>query len=207
MNKVYVCLFDNMDSLDKNFFTDNLYRLPKFRQEQCAQYRQKTDKRNCVLAYLLLEQGLWEQYSIMTPISFKYNEHGKPYLSNIPNIFFNISHCKSGVVCALADFEIGVDIQDIQPFDIRIAQEVCSEKELQQLADSDNSLRLFYKIWTEKESYAKAKGVSVAEVIKQELPPSGFSYIESTDYFLTIYSGRKDIKISNCTFAFPAILR
>ena len=162
------------------------FRIPPFRQEQCVRYRQGIDKRNCILAYLLLEQGLREQYGITTPVSFVYNEHCKPYLREYPNIFFNISHCKYAVACALADFEVGVDIQDIRPIDWDVARRVCSENELRELEKADDPARLFCKIWTEKEAYAKAKGLGVDSVLRRDLSLNGLTHWERERYCITV---------------------
>ena len=190
MNEVHVYIFDDMDSLSDNYVEHNLHRLPRFRQAQCAQYRQDSDKKACIISYLLLERGLQEKYSITTPISFIYNENGKPYIREAPHIFFNLSHCKSGVVCAFADFEIGVDIQEIRSFDIDVARRVCSDDELHSLEKADNPASLFCRIWTEKESYAKMKGISVAATLKQTLPAKSFRHIERKQYCMTICLGK-----------------
>jgi len=188
MHSVYIYLFDDMDSLGEDFVSNNLHRLPAFRQEQCLRHRKETDKQACILAYLLLEKGLNEQYGISRPPEFTYNEHGKPYLRDTPFIFFNLSHCKHGVICALSDIEIGIDIQDIRPFDIDVASRVCSNKELKQLAGSDDPALSFCKIWARKESYAKAKGISIANVLKHDLTCEEFKEWESQNYCIALYA-------------------
>lgn len=202
MGKIYIYLFDDLDALGDEFVANNFYRLPACRQQYCAKYQQIFDRDRCLLAYLLLEKGLKEHFAIDQPLEFTYNHYGKPYLKDIPNIYFNMSHCKCGVVCALADCEIGVDIQEVRPFEIDIARRVCSESEIQQLLDSDDPARLFCRIWTKKESFAKAKGASVADVLKLELPHNGFFVKEYTDYcvslFRTKYQEENDIDIIGC---------
>ena len=194
MSKAYIYLFDDIDSLSVDFVSENRNRLPVFRQQQCARYRQEFDKNACVLAYLLLDKGLREQFNIAPPFEFIYNEHGKPYLRDFPHIFFNISHCKYGVVCTLADFEVGIDIQEVRPFDVDIARRVCSENELQQLSETDNPSRLFCKMWTKKESYAKAKGISAAGVLKRDLPDKDFFIQEYENYYISLF-GVNDVEI------------
>jgi 4'-phosphopantetheinyl transferase len=94
---------------------------------------------------------------------FTYGENGKPYLTGKREIFFNISHCKTGVVCAISDKEVGVDMQDIQPFDRELAKRVCTAGERMQLEQSDTPDRLFCKWWTIKEAYIKRYGGSIAD--------------------------------------------
>ena len=186
MHKAHLYVFDDMDSLTDDFVESNRHRLPLFRREQCARYRRVSDQNANLLAYLLLMQGLREQYHITEPVSFHYGTHGKPYLREHPGIFFNLSHCKAGVVCALSTVEIGVDIQDIRSVDTAVLQRVCNEKEQKQLAASADPERLFIRLWTQKESYAKAKGVSVASVLKTALPPEIFHSWQLPAYSLTL---------------------
>jgi len=176
-----------MDSLSENFASENLHRLPAFRRKQCVKYRKENDKNACILAYLLLKKGLGEQYGLMHSPEFIYSEHGKPYLRETPHIFFSFSHCRHGVVCALADFEIGVDIQDIRPFNIDIARFVCSENELIQLNESENPSKLFCMIWAKKESYAKSNGIGVSNVLRRDFQDEGFFKFEHINYCISTF--------------------
>ena len=185
--KAHIYLFDEMDSLNAGFAADNLQRLPAFRRKHCEKYRQGADKNACILAYLLLEKGLREQFGVTAPPTFIYNERGKPYLSDTPHIYFNLSHCKRGVVCALADFEIGVDIQDVRPYNTAMIRWVCSDKEMRQLEQYGNATQGFFELWVKKESYAKAKGIGIASVLKRDLPESGFVVWECDDYFVSLF--------------------
>ena len=189
MGEAYLYLFDDMDRLGERFVAENMPKLPAFRRERCARYRQESDKKAYIIAYRLLEIGLAERFGISGSIEFAYNEHGKPYLKDYPHTYFNISHCRSGVACAVADVEIGVDIQEVRPFDVAVARKVCSEPELRQLSESDDPAKLFCQMWTKRESYTKAKGISVASVLKQELPQSGFSCWDMGECQLAVYSG------------------
>jgi len=186
MNKTLVYLFDDFSGLGEGFVRENFIDLPFFRQERCDRYRRDSDKRACIISYRLLEKGLREQYGLEASGEFIYSKYGKPYLKDHPDVFFNMSHCKSGVTCAVADIEVGVDIQDIRPFSIDIAKRVCSESELRELCVSGDPARLFCKIWTEKESYAKAEGISVYSVLKRDLPGSPAAYRETADYCMTL---------------------
>ena len=194
---IYVYLFDDIDSLEtRGFSAENMHRLPAFRRQQCEKYRRDADKNACILAYLLLVKGLREQYSIPPPPAFVYNEHGKPYLETTPHVFFNFSHCRQGVVCALSEFEVGVDIQDIRPFTAKLADRVCSDEELSRLDKCDDPEREFCKFWAMKESYAKAKGVSIADVLKRELPDFGFATWEFADYYVSLFHHSQSAKVT-----------
>lgn len=188
MDKVHLYLFDQYDALPDGFVAEHLLLLPSARQEQCLRYRQAIDQQNCVIAYLLLQQGLREEYGITDQAIFTYGAHGKPCLKSHPNIFFNISHCKHGVACALADFEIGVDIQDVRPYDPSIARRVCSEAELRLLSEANDPARLFCKLWATRESYAKMLGCSMADTLGKKLPLHSIEIISNKNFYIAFTS-------------------
>ena len=189
MGKVCIYICDDIDGLGDDFISENIHRLPAFRQNKCNRYRQDADKKSCILSYLLLSEGLRERYGISEHVEFTCNERGKPYLKDYTHIFFSISHCKSGVACAVADFEIGIDMQDMRPFDIAVAKRVCSQKELRRLAADENPARGFCRMWTRKESYAKARGIGIMDVLKHDLDDTGFIDWETPDYCVSLFSG------------------
>jgi len=195
ITKAYVYLFDDYENLCENFIDDNINKLPEFRREKCIKYRQDIDKINCIITYLLLKQGLKEIYGIHSEPEFVFNENRKPFLKEHPHIYFNLSHCKYGAVCAIAEAEVGVDIEGLERYKENIAQRVCSENELKQLEITDDPIKLFFRIWTEKESYAKAKGISIASVLKQDIYTDGFWYYEQELYYLTVFCEDSNVKL------------
>ena len=48
---------------------------------------------------------------IPIPAKYKRNEHGKPYLEDRQGIYVNWSHSGDYVICAVADREVGIDLQ------------------------------------------------------------------------------------------------
>jgi len=188
MHDAWVYLFEGFSGLGSDFISGSISALPLFRQEKCARYRQDSDKIACIITYQLLARGLREQYGLDACGGFIYNEHGKPYLKDHPRIFFSISHCRDGAACALADVEVGLDIQDIRPFSLKVARRVCSDSELELLRGASDPARLFCRMWTEKESFAKARGISVAGVVKQDLAAAPVFFRETDDYCLSLCS-------------------
>ena len=57
-----------------------LGELPEWRRQQALAYKSDIGRRQSLLAYRLLCQGLREEYGITEPPTFQYNEHGKPYI-------------------------------------------------------------------------------------------------------------------------------
>ena len=153
--------------------------MPLERQKRVLRYRQNSDRKMCIIAYLILMYGLKKEHGIEKPPGFIYNEHGKPYLAEHPHIFFNISHCKAGVVCVLSEDEVGIDMQEIRPFDIDVAKRVCQEYELEDILRCNSPERYFCKLWTIKESFVKLHGGSAipfssfdARSLSEQLSPT-----------------------------------
>jgi 4'-phosphopantetheinyl transferase len=99
-------------------------------------------------------------------IGFTYNTRGKPSIDNVPSrseINFNLSHSHGLALYAFTiRREIGIDIERLRSnlsFE-RIAKRFFTTEEsdtLNTLAD-DEIMEEFFKLWTHKEAYIKAKG-------------------------------------------------
>ena len=50
---------------------------------------------------------------IIAVLKFEKNQYGKPYLSEHPDFYFNISHSGEYVLCAIDNNPIGVDIEEV----------------------------------------------------------------------------------------------
>jgi len=105
-------------------------------------------------------------------IQFKYGEFGKPEFIDRPELKFNISHSGDLVVLGfLLDFEMGVDVELIKrDFDVLdIAQNFFSSKEIKSLfslAKKEQNIG-FFRCWTRKESFIKAKGSGLSFPLDQ----------------------------------------
>lgn len=161
MCKLY--LFDEYENVTEEFIVRALQLLPKNRRTRALRYRRTIDRWNCVITYLMLQYGLRECFGI-TSFEFAFGKYGKPYLSEYPDVHFNISHCDAGCAVVVADCPVGVDIQDVRPFSWDVAKQVCCAQELAELDRSVNQDDLFAKIWAMKESYSKMTGVGIYEL-------------------------------------------
>ena len=90
MYKVYV--LQQLERVSEHFIQSALPMLPEERRRKAMHYRQANDRKNCVIAYLMLKIGLKECFQIVD-FTLGYGEHGKPYLAEYPDVYFNISHC------------------------------------------------------------------------------------------------------------------
>jgi len=95
-----------------------------------------------------------------------YGSHGKPYLKNHSDVYFNISHCHEMAVAAICNSEIGIDVENIREYRPRVAKKVFSERENMILQASENPNETFFRIWTLKESFVKAIGIGISYPMK-----------------------------------------
>jgi 4'-phosphopantetheinyl transferase len=99
-------------------------------------------------------------------LAYRYGTHGKPYLADYPDLYFNLSHSGRYAVCGISDREIGVDIQEEQTVEDRLAERFFTAGEYEELRKLDNDRerkRLFFRLWTVKESYMKLNGKGLSQ--------------------------------------------
>eukprot|EP00828_Plagiopyla_frontata_P045666 TRINITY_DN7884_c0_g1_i1.p1 TRINITY_DN7884_c0_g1~~TRINITY_DN7884_c0_g1_i1.p1 ORF type:complete len:286 (-),score=28.24 TRINITY_DN7884_c0_g1_i1:439-1296(-) len=139
--------------------------LPDFRKKKVDKYKRDIDKKLSMIAYLLLIYGLKKEKYFDEIPEFDYGKYGKPYIKGDSNIFFNISHCKHGVVCGISKYEIGVDIEAIDKNNISCVDLVMSKKEKQLISKSKFQEKTFTRFWVLKESYVKNSGIGIGDYL------------------------------------------
>ncbi len=200
-----VYVFDDLSSYTDALFSKHLETVvPDWRKQKAKSYKQIADRKNSVLAFILLSYGLCLEYGMKTVPEFQYNRYGKPFF-NGNTIHFSISHCKKAVICAIADNNVGVDVETVVPFDFKIAQRVCNEQELASLSETDTPHVLFSRYWTRKEAVSKFEGLGMA---------MSFTSINEDTYLLSSwYNSKANYSISLCygkkpdSIDMPAIVR
>jgi len=96
-------------------------------------------------------------------VSFGYSEFDRPFLKGNSNLQFNVSHSGNRSVFGFVqNAEIGVDIEKLKSdFEVMdIAQNFFSSDEIQTLQALPENQKVagFFRCWTRKESFIKAKG-------------------------------------------------
>lgn len=162
-------LFDNMVSFSDPLFWRSLKVIPKERADKAMKFTNMIDRKLSVIAYLLLAGGMKKEYGVVEELVFGFGEQEKPYLLHYPEIFFNISHCKQGVVCAISREAVGIDIEEVIPYDDDVARYISSEAEYNHLRNSNNPALAFCKLWTVKESVLKFTGQGICTDLKSVL--------------------------------------
>ena len=160
-----------------------LAQLSDQRREQALRYKHELGQRTCTAAYLLLCEGLREEYGITEKPVFEYGEHGKPFLVGHPEIHFNMSHCKEAAICIIADQPVGIDIESIRTFKQTLVDYTMNEDEIRQIQQAERPDVEFIKLWTQKEAVLKLSGEGISKDMKKTLlnPPASLTTVVSTD--------------------------
>jgi 4'-phosphopantetheinyl transferase len=97
---------------------------------------------------------------------FHYNEQGKPFLSNIEGLCFNVSHSAGCIAFVHSNKPVGIDVERIKTFDSRLPKRFFTEHERMMLDAAEDKDFEFGRIWTTKEAYIKMKGSTLANMVR-----------------------------------------
>ncbi len=131
------------------------------RREQALRFAHTFGRFCCLKSWLMLRDLLGDE-----PAEWTYNQFGKPY---IPSLFFSISHCKTAIIVAVSDREIGVDIESDRSANEALIAYTMNDAEQALIRRSPNPERAFVRLWTQKEALLKAKGTGIVDNLKEVL--------------------------------------
>ncbi len=106
----------------------------------------KTHSEQHTAAYELLDAAV--SFLGLTCGRIEKTEHGKPYFSDEPNLYFSLSHTDGYAVCAVGDEPCGIDIEAEREISVKIR-----DRYLGGASAEEAVLR-----WTQRESYGKYEG-------------------------------------------------
>ena len=165
-----------------------LNEISEQRREQALKFKFEQGQRLCVLAYQLLKEGLHKEYGITDNPIFEYNEHGKPSIVGHPEIYFNLSHCKEAVVCAISNHPIGIDVESIREFKDSLVNYTMNDDEVREIEASENPASAFIRLWTMKEATMKLVGTGISNDMKTVIDTAKYKYttIDRQRYIYTV---------------------
>ena len=109
------------------------------------------------------------------------SKYGKPYLKNA-NIYFNYSHSKNYIACAVSNYEVGIDIEETN----RVISKQIAKKYLNDEMDNQKKI----ENWVKKEAYSKLKGLGLlmkfSNINLEDIKNKNL-FINNDDYMCSIY--------------------
>lgn len=141
-------------------------------RERASRYRVERPRGDYILTRGTLRSFL-SKYLHTSPqeISFQYTEYGKPFLGN-SDLQFNVSHTEGLALLAFVRRRgVGIDVEKVRAqTDVRQLAErffsVHERSSLRELA-GDQLHAAFFRCWTRKEAYIKAKGEGLSLPLHQ----------------------------------------
>ena len=156
-----IYLMNISDNLTDYQFNRLLSYVLEDKKEKILRFRRKEDRQRSLLGNLFVKYWISQSISLdIRDIKFVHNKYGKPFLEDMDNLYFNLSHAGNKIACAIDSREVGIDVERVKDIDLDIGKRFFTpnEYELIKLQNESNQLDFFYNIWTLKEAYVKAKG-------------------------------------------------
>ena len=136
-------------------------------RERAGRFRFAEHRRHYIACRGMLREVLASYLDVFpSQVKFEYNEYGKPTLRGT-DVRFNVSHSAGRAMFAVTrGREVGVDVEFV---DERFVQEQIPERffsprEVETLRSlpADQQTDAFFRCWTRKEAYIKARGLGLA---------------------------------------------
>lgn len=150
-------------NITEKWFTNNLnYWIKLLNDVDLARYRAiKSQRKKCqlLLGRVLIYHGIACLKGIIIS-SYHIEKYSKLTIANSDTSYFlSIAHCQNYVLLVLTNSEIkiGIDIERASNRDFKeLSKEFFNSREVSQLAESNFSNEVFYRLWTAKEALTKA---------------------------------------------------
>ena len=176
-----VLFFDNPGSVSPSQLEEDMHKLPRFRRDRMLLLKRFEDRVLGVEAFLLLLKALREDYGILSCPDMVYGVHGKPSFARYPEIFFSLSHCRSGAMCVVSRGNVGCDIESANRKVSEAVMSRCFNRaEAEKVRSSSNPSLEFARIWTRKEAVGKFLGCGIDDAatgILEEAESAGLQII------------------------------
>lgn len=153
--QIYVANINNMDVRK-----DELEKLlPPLRAKAVHKYKDVQARLRSTVAWLLLEKILAGGKKIHENL-LQYGKYGKPRLKGYPH--YNLSHAGQYVALAIADTQIGVDIEPWKEGDFLALASVAFHSVEQEQLKLDIGMESYFDTWVLKEAYLKMSGLGLS---------------------------------------------
>jgi 4'-phosphopantetheinyl transferase len=181
--------------------------LPEKARERFARLSRGADVQRSLLGQLLARFLISERMKVSCKeIIFTTGPNGKPELLGNTDLHFNISHSGEWVVCALAPFPIGIDVERLRTVNPGLAERFFTPVEfasLQALQPDERTVK-FIELWTLKESFLKAIGRGLTRNLNSfSVNPVGEIFVISGDdssgeYYLKLFPVDTGYRMAVC---------
>ncbi len=118
---------------DDELFAEKLALLDGERRARVNALALREKKNSCLAAGLIVPLAL-KKCGYSGDVVTATGQWGKPFLVKPAGVFYNVSHSGDWTVIALSDGEVGCDIQQVKPVDLRLAGRFFTAEESREIA-------------------------------------------------------------------------
>ena len=174
--------------------------------EKYQKHKRETDKKQELIAgYLLKEYSVYNPRAVVSvenDAQLVMNKNGKPMLVDARK-HFNLSHSGKYVVLAIADQEVGIDIERVRPYHEATAKKIFSSEIQNAMSElcGEEKDRIFTQLWTELEAKLKVKGIGFSKEWENEKAKEYFIETRCIDEYYVSLATEEKISIETEWFA------
>jgi 4'-phosphopantetheinyl transferase len=148
-------------------------RLAETERNRAAGYRFGADRRRFVIGRAALRASIGRLLEVdPASLRFTYGPNGKPAMAT-DAVRFSVSHSADVVGLALADGDVGLDVQCRVALDARgLASEFLCQEETSRVLGAADPIAAFLAIWTGKEAVVKAASAGLSLSLRSFVVPA-----------------------------------
>lgn len=181
--------------------------LSEERRTRVLKYVHIKDRKASLYAAILAKHELGQL--VGDNLHFSFTEYGKPFLTEHPEICFNISHTHGSIIFAYTKStetpnEIGVDIEIIKKAPLSVMNSTFHKNECEFVnEDTNNITNRFYTIWTRKEALFKAKGTGLTDKTLRNTDTTKYHSLSSPSIWSSNYESAGDSYVFSIASKYP----
>lgn len=178
---MYICMAD-ISAADP----DRTDGFSEGRIKKLSRLKNEKERKRSACAELTLIHAVKKLFpGCALPVAYAYDTNGKPYFTELKDVWFSLSHSGGYAACAVCASPVGLDIQTERKRSEGIMRRCFTEKE-RELASDDGS---FTAVWARKEAVSKAVGLGLQ---------IGFSDIDVTGDTVIYNGSRYSVEDIDC---------
>jgi len=139
-------------------------------RQRANKYLREQDRIRFIIGHACTKKLISRYLNLeISQVILKSGSNGKPYVSPLHKLNFNLSHSGDWVFIAFGAEKLGVDLEKIAGNFITDAllEQCFHDQELKVIRESSDPTAEFFKFWTRKEAFLKATGIGMVDELNQ----------------------------------------
>ena len=159
---ISISVFDDMTLCTDAEVERMIPLVPEPRRSDALKFKYTFGRFACLKSYMMLADLLHKEFRL-DDFRIETGEHGKPYLADHPDIWFNISHCQKAIAVVVGNQPVGIDVESFRHFGDGLLEKAMNPSEIAEILASDMPEETFASYWTRKEAVFKLMGTGITD--------------------------------------------